>query len=242
MRWALLAISAGLSACGAAREPAHAPATAGQAAAAPSGPATESANEDRFYSPVAGVSIVKSSRWFFGTLEMELANRKAVSVGRPDTDAAMHDGSTPPLVVISRYEEPSEKPNPTLKINLRQLGELRGASAVNVARAVAEAMGKAIPSFGLDGAVQKTLVSGLDAGTFRAHFTLEVPHLQRSFPIKTQAWIVPRGDFGFIVTASDPSGGAGDYEADFQAMVATIEIRKYAAPPAATTAPQDPAR
>jgi len=223
-----LVLAAGLSACGSSgrqREPAQAPAGGAEAAAAPSG-ATPAANENRFYNPVAGVSIQKLPSWFFMSFEMELANRKAVSVGREETDAAMHDSSIPPLVVIGRYEEPSEKPNPTLKINLRALGDLRGASAVNAARAVAKFMLTIIPSFELEGDVQPTQVSGLDAGTFRAHFTLDVPHLGRSFPVKTQCWIVPRGDYGFIIAASDPSGGAEDYEADFQAMVASVVIRK----------------
>jgi hypothetical protein len=219
-----LILAAGLPACASSATPARAPAAAGPAGAAPErAPAT---NENRFYSPVAGVSIEKLPSWFFMSFEMELANRQAVSVGREETDAAMHESTIPPLVVIGRYQEPSQKPNPTLKINLRALGDLRGASAVNTARAVADFMRTIIPSFALDGDVRATQVSGLDAGTFRAHFTLDVPHLNRSFPVKTQCWIVPRGDYGFIISASDPSGGAEDYEADFQAMVATVVIRK----------------
>jgi len=223
---ALLAV-AQLSGCGSSdSRPAKTPVAGGDASRASGAEVPAGANGNRFFSPVAGVSVEKRPSWVFGTLESELANRRAVSVGREETDAVMHEGKTPPLVVIARYEEPSAKPNPTLKINLRELGEVHGASALAITRAVADAMAKAIPSFELEGAVQATHLSGLDAGTFRAHFTLEVPDLARSFDIKTQAWIVPRGDHVFIIAASDPSEGAEDFEADFQAMVATIVIRK----------------
>ena len=217
---ALLA-TAGLCACGsgnAPREPAK---------AAPSNrasPERGAANENRFYSPVAGVAIEKRPTWVFMPLELELANREAVSVGKKETDAVMHDGTTPPLVVIARYPEPSDKPNPTLKINMRALGDLKGASPVDITRTVANVMANAVPSFQLDEEIQAAQVGGLDAGVFRAHFTLEVPRLGRSFVVKTQGWIVPRGNYAIIIGASDPTDGAEDYEADFQAMVKTIVI------------------
>lgn len=157
-------------------------------------------------------------------LDLELANRKAVSVGNAQTDAAMHESSTPPLVVIARYPEPSEKPNPTLKLNWRLLGDLKGAAPLEIARVVADLMKKTIPSFELDGDVHTVRLSGLEAGTFKAHFSLEVPHLDRSFPVTTEVWLVPRGNFGLIIAASDPTGGTEGYQADFEAMVATIKI------------------
>jgi len=217
-----------LSGCGssaAPKQPAMAP-TPSQASASARGAPPNESDENRFYSPVAGLSIEKRPNWAFVTLEMELANREAVSVGKQETDAVMHDGTTPPLVAISRYQEPSEKPNPSLKITLRALLELTGASAVEIARSVTETLKQAIPSFQLDSEIRAAQVDGLAAGTFHAHFTVDVPRLQRSFPVTTQAWIVPRGKYAFIIAASDPSGGTENYEADFQAMVATIKIRK----------------
>lgn len=218
--------SALLAACGSSA-PAEPPKT--PASTTPSPPENAGANKlvngNRFFDPVTGVSIDKLPNWAFMSLDAEVANRRAVSVGKAETDEHMHDGATPPLVVIARYPEPSEKPNPTLKITLRPLGELRGVPALDVTRAVAQVMAGAVPSFALDGEIAPARVSGLDAGTFRAHFTLEVPRLGRSFVIKTQAWIVPRGDDGFIIAVSDPTNGAENYEADLEAMVSTVVIR-----------------
>ncbi len=155
---ALVAVAA-LPACGSSavpKQPSSTPAGASQAPPPASGTATSASDENRFYNPVAGVSIEKRPSWAFMPLEMELANRKAVSVGKEETDAAMHDASTPPLVVIARYPEPSDKPNPTLKINLRPLAEMKGAAPVEIARTVAAIMAKAIPSFELDGGVLAT--------------------------------------------------------------------------------------
>jgi hypothetical protein len=216
---------AGLAACaGTARqaEPAKTPA----ANSAPARAVSAAADGNHFEDPTAGVAIDKRPSWAFMPLEAEVANRRAISVGDENTDKLMHDGSAPPLVVIARYTEPSETPNPTLKINLRRLGDVSGASAVEITRAVAHVMSKAVPSFTLDDEIRPTQVSGLAAGTFRAHFSVEVSNLGRSFVVKTQGWIVPRGQDAFIIAASDPTEGAADYEADFQAMVATIVIRK----------------
>jgi len=223
---AMLAVVA-LSSCGggAAHEPAKTPASQepGGSAGAPSSAA---ANDNRFYSPVAGITIDKQPSWSFMSLEHELANRQAVSVGNEETDKVMHDSTTAPLVVIARYPEPSEKPNPTLKITLRPLADLRGTPPVDIARAVAQVMAQAIPTFEMEGDARALQVGGLPGATFRAHFTLAVPHLERSFPVNCEAWIVPRGEYGIIIVSSDPTGGAAGYDPDFQAMVKSIVIRK----------------
>lgn len=216
---------AGLVACTATARDAQ-PAKTPAANSATVRTAGAAATGDHFEDPSAGVAIDKRPSWAFMPLDAEVANRRAISVGDENTDKLMHDGSAPPLVVIARYTEPSETPNPTLKINLRRLGDVSGASAVEITRAVAHVMSKAVPSFTLDDEIRPTQVSGLPAGTFRAHFSVEVSNLGRSFVVKTQGWIVPRGQDAFIIAASDPTEGAADYEADFQAMVATIVIRK----------------
>ena len=219
-----LVLALALSSCagGAApREPAKAPASA-----TPAGSAPAKADENRFYSPVAGIRIDKQPSWSFMSLEHELANRQAVSVGNANTDAVMHDSTTAPLVVIARYPEPSEKPNPTLKITLRALADLRDTPPVEIARAVAQTMSLAIPSFVVDGDARALQVGGLPGGTFRAHFTLEVPHLGRTFAVNTEAWIVPRGEYAVLIVTSDPTGGAGNYDPDFQAMVKSVVIEK----------------
>lgn len=215
---------AGFAACGGsttAREPAKTPATAKPKSSTPA-----PADENRFYSPVAGITIDKQPSWSFMSLEHELANRQAVSVGNAETDAVMHDSTTAPLVVIARYPEPSEKPNPTLKITLRPLEDLRNTPPVDIARAVAQVMAQAIPTFELEGDARAQPVGGLPGATFRAHFTLEVPHLGRTFPVNSEAWIVPRGEYAVIIVTSDPTGGAGGYDPDLQAMVRSIVIRK----------------
>ncbi|HWP07578.1 MAG TPA: hypothetical protein VNN72_17630 [Polyangiaceae bacterium] len=220
---ALLAL-AGLCSCGSGSAPRDPSKTQATSQSAPG--ASQATNENRFYSAVGGVSIEKLPSWSFMPLEFELQNREAVSVGKKETDAAMHDSTTPPLVVIARFPEPSDKPNPTLKINRRALGDLQGAAPVEITRQVVMVMANAVPSFQLDDEIREAEIGGFPAGAFRAHFTIEVPRLGRSFTVRTQGFIVPRGNYGLIIAASDPTDGAENYEADFQAMVKTIVIDK----------------
>jgi len=224
MRWAAWCLVL-LVGCGGSKSPPPAQAPKAEPAEAEAKASTPP-GENRFYSPVAGITIDKQPSWSFMSLEHELANRQAVSVGNANTDAVMHDSTTAPLVVIARYPEPSEKPNPTLKITLRPLADLRDTPPVEIARVVAQTMAQAIPTFQVDGDARALVVGGLPGGTFRAHFTIEVPHSGLSFPVVAEAWIVPRGEYAVIIVTSDPTGGAGHYDADFQAMVKSIVLRK----------------
>jgi hypothetical protein len=180
-------------------------------------------NADRFFSHVAGFSLTKAPAWVFGTAEWEAAARSRTSVGTREIDEAIRERARLPLVIVSRYPEPNDRPNPTLKVGVRPLGELRGKSAAEIARVLVDLLKPSMRAFALDGEIAATEVDGLPAAEFRTTFEAVVEGTV--YPVRARTWIVPRGAHLFIIGAAEPATG-GTSAADFERMVATIQIRR----------------
>lgn len=204
---------------------AAAPTTA-QPAAAPNHaneqPQPVAAPADRFSSELAGFEITKPSDWVFGTAEWESAARARVSVGTPELDAAIREQARLPLVIVLRYPEPSDVPNPTFKAGLRPLGALEGRSPSEIASIVIESMKPAMHAFELEGEIEQSTVGGLESANFRAKFQIKSD--TATYDVRSKTWLVPRGLHLFIISGSDPSA-TPEVEAVFDSMVASIRIR-----------------
>lgn len=230
-----LAIAVGVGCGGAEREPPQSPETPPAAPEAPAaaeeagtpGSATSgsAASESRFHSEVAGFSLTKPKGWHFGTVESEQQNRQRVSVGNAELDELVRKQANASLVTVSKYPEPSDKLNPSVKVILRPLGSLHGVPPKNLATVVVNGMKGAIPSFQVDGEIEDVVVSGLPGAKVRSHFTIEQVEQGTKFDVSSRTWFVPRGAYFFMIAMSGPVAGEDVSEAEFEQVLASIEIR-----------------
>jgi len=187
------------------------------------GIAASESHADRFHSQSAGFTIVKPGGWTFATPEMEDANRRRTSVGNPELDEQLRQ-ATHPLVVIIKHEESFSKVNPTVRVVFRPLKRLEGMSLRALASAVVGEMEKSLPNFELDGEIGEALVAGRSAAHFRAKFAVFQVEQEKSYPVLTRMWIVPRGPNLFVIAMSGPPEGQDMSETEFARILRSIEI------------------
>lgn len=197
------------------------------AASSPSGQPPRSA-EDRFYSEVAGFGLVKPSAWRFATIEMEEANRSRVSLGNGNLDELVRRNASAPLVVVLKHSEPYDKLNPSVKVGIRPLGQLATSSPRRIAEVVVAGMAQSVPSFSLEGEIEDTVVSGLPAAAFRARLTVTATasDQQTDYPVLSRTWLVPRGNYLFMIGMGGPPTGEDVSESEFATILESIEIRR----------------
>jgi hypothetical protein len=169
---------------------------------------------------------VKPHEWIFGTLELEEANRRRVSVGDKDVDEKLRANASAPLVTIAKYPEPTDKLNPSVKVVLRPLGQLQGKSPREIAQITARGMSAAIPSFRVEGDIEKAAIDGHDAAFFRSRFSITAGEQGSTFAVRSRTWLVPRGSYLFIIAMSGPETGEQGLEADFDRILRSVMIRK----------------
>jgi hypothetical protein len=178
---------------------------------------------NRFHSQSAGFTIVKPGGWTFATPQMENANRRRTSVGDPKLDEQLRR-ATHPLVVIIKHDESFPKLNPTVRVVLRPFKRAEGMSLRELASTVVGEMEKSLLNFELDGEIGEVLVAGRSAAHFRAKFGVVQVEQQKSFPVLTRMWIVPRGPNLFLIAMSGPPDGEDVSEAEFAQILRSIEI------------------
>lgn len=209
------------------REPPQAPAAPERVAAADAARTPDSAAPEsrRFRNDVAGFSLTKPEGWHFGTVESEQQNRERVSVGNAELDELVRKQASASLVMVTKYPEPSDTLNPSVKVILRPLGGLQGTPPRGLATAVVTGMKNAIPSFQVDGEIQDVVISGLPGAKVNSHFTIEQVEQGTKFDVRSRTWFVPREAYFFMIAMSGPLDGPDASEAEFDQVLASIEIR-----------------
>jgi hypothetical protein len=174
---------------------------------------------------VAGFGLIKPSGWHFATVEMEQANRERVTLGNKELDEHVRKRANPSLVLVSKYPEPTDKLNPSIKVLLRPLAHLEGAPALDVGNAIVGMMKQTIPTFQVEGGVEQAVVSGLPASKVRARFTIAAAAGGASYEVRSRTWFVPRGPYLFVIAMSGPTEGEDMSETEFSQVLESITIR-----------------
>ena len=157
-------------------------------------------SSNKFNSISAGFEITKPNGWYFVTAEENLENLKKVDMNDAEFKQLMLKYSTAPLVAMMKHKEPFDDLNPSFKVNIKPLGQLKGADPKQILGLFLPQFKKMFQDFSLVQSPVDIKVSGLSAGYMRINYSLAIPD-GRTFPTTSELWIVPRGDYFFMIGA-----------------------------------------
>lgn len=157
-------------------------------------------NTNQFESITVGFKVTKPNDWQFVTADENLENIKKVQMNDQEFQQLMLKYSTAPLVAIMKYPEPYEDLNPSFKVNIKPLGKLKGTEPKNILSLIIPQFEKMFQDFNLVQPPTDTKVAGLDAAYMHINYSLVIPD-GRVFPTASELWIVPRGDYFFMIGA-----------------------------------------
>jgi hypothetical protein len=194
----------------------------GLAAIAADAPAV---NTNRFHSSTAGFAVIKPAAWQFASMEQVATNRAVARLKDKELEAQIRQRASAPLVVILKHPEPHDDLNPSVQVMVRPLGQLEGKSAMELMRLVVPTIQRAMADFAFVEQIQETKLGGMPAAFMKAKYTVANPE-GREFKTLSRMWIVPRGSFMFMISASGPQEGADVSEAEFKGILDSIQIEK----------------
>ncbi len=184
-----------------------------------------SADPDVFHNPTAGLRVTKPAEWTYMTATQNMDNIKAMKLSDEEFQAAMQKYATAPLVAMAKYPEPFEDLNPSFKVNIKPYGGLKGKSPREMIKLVVPQFQRAFKDFSLVQPPTEVEVSGIKSAYARMTYTMEIPD-GRTFPTTSELWIVPRGDYFFMIgagTRQDEKTGTRD---EIQAILKTVRIEQ----------------
>lgn len=185
--------------------------------------AEQTASSDTFHSAMAGFSMKKPSSWHFASGQLIVDHRAGIQMRTEKLAEALRMQPNVPLVTVIKHAEPYPTLNATFSAGIRNAGQYKGVPPTELLKGVSQTMQQMTSDMKVIIPVEETLVSGLPAA--HTKFSAKVKtQTGEQYPILSHLWIVPRGDFLFVLSTGGPPSGPDVSEAEFDAMMASVKI------------------
>jgi hypothetical protein len=126
-------------------------------------------------------------------------------------------------VVITKYPEPFDDLNPSFKVNIKPLGQLKGADPKKILELILPQFQNIFQDFNLIQPPSDTTVGRLPAAYMRINYSL-VAQDERTFPTTSELWIVPRGDYFFMIGAGTRQDEKTGSREEIAKIMSSIEL------------------
>jgi hypothetical protein len=166
--------------------------------------------------------LTKPATWQFATAQQGVDNIRRLETNE-ELKAAMIRYGSAPLVSMLKFPEPYDDINPSFTAKVRPLGTLKGKDPKDILTLVLSQMQRSFKEFVIVQPAADVTVSGLPGAHGRVNYTLEVSNLG-SFPVTSDLWIIPRGDFVFMLGAGLRQDEKTGSRAEVQAIFDTVRI------------------
>ena len=181
------------------------------------------ANADKFESVALGFTIVKPSAWRFATDGPGVTDRKRAELSEAEFQALVEKYADAPLVAMTKHPEPYEDLNPSLRVNVRPIGNLRGVAPTQALQPVIQQLSQRYEDFDVEDGPTATTLGGHEAGYVRLRYAAQLPD-GRDVPVASELWIVPGGDLVFLIGAGTRLDETTGSRKEIAAILATVRI------------------
>ena len=176
-----------------------------------------------FRNPTAGFEVTKPAKWQYASADFDQENLKKTKLNDQEMQAAMLKYATVPMVSMLKYPEPFDDVNPTFKVNIKPLGALEGKPATEIIGLLLPQFEKLFKDYELAQPPMEVDVSGLKGAYVRINYSL-VTADDREFPTTSELWIVPRGEYFFMLGAGTRQDEKTGSRKEIQDILATVKI------------------
>lgn len=178
---------------------------------------------DVFRNQTVGFAVTKPGGWHFATVEQNLNSLKSVQLDNKEFKAMMVKYATVPFLVMTKHKEPYHDLNPSFKVNIQPLGPFKGKDVRTILSAILSQYQNVLKDFKLVQPPTSVSISGVASAYTRMNFTMEVDGVG-AFPTAAELWIVPQGDFYFLVGAGTRQDERTGSRKEIESIVNTIVI------------------
>jgi hypothetical protein len=176
-----------------------------------------------FKNHTAGIELTKPAEWHYITAAQNMANIKAMKLSDEEFHAAMQKYATAPLVAMTKFKEPFDDLNPSFKVNIKSYGGLKGRQPQEIISLVLPQFQKIFKDFAIIQPPVEAEVSGVPSAYARMNYTIELPD-GRTFPTTSELWIVPHGDYFFMIGAGTRQDERTGSREEIKSILKTVKI------------------
>ena len=183
------------------------------------------AENNTYSNPTVGFSVTKPAEWHFLSAEQNAENLSRARLKDEAFQQLVQKYANAPMVAITKYEEPYDDLNPSLKVNMRPLGNFSADKPTAILDMISKQFESLFENYKVITAPKETRLAGLRAGYLKVHFAMKIPD-GRTFPTCMELWIVPRGKHFFMIGAGTRQDEKTGKREEIEKILATIKIDK----------------
>lgn len=189
------------------------------------GAAYAEASPDVFISPTAGFEVTKPKEWHYVSADWNLENINSIKLNDAEFHEAMKKYATAPLVAMTKFQEPHSDLNPSFKVNVKPYGPFKGKTPTELISLIVPQFKKAFKDFELVQPPIEVAVSSISSGYARFNYSLEIPEGE-AFPTTSEIWIVPRGEYFFIIGAGTRQDEKNGSRKEVHSILSTVKFAR----------------
>jgi hypothetical protein len=133
--------------------------------------------------------------------------------------------STAPLVAIMKHPEPFDDLNPSIKVQTKPFGQLKGIDPKQILTMISGQMKSVFKDYSITQTPTDVVVSGVRSAYMRINYSLQIPD-GRMFPTISELWIVPKDDYFFMIGAGTRQDESTGSRKEIQLIVESVKIRQ----------------
>jgi hypothetical protein len=180
-------------------------------------------NQNTFTNPTVGFQITKPDSWYYATASQNLENLKRVQFNNSEFQSAIQKYASAPLLIIAKHPEPYEDLNPTLKVTIKPYGSSRGQNPIEILNLLIPQFNGVFKDLTISQSPTDDTIAGIKSAYTRFSYTL-ITAEGLKFPTTSELWIVPYGDYFFLIGAGTRQDEATGTRAEIQNILKTIII------------------
>ncbi len=177
-----------------------------------------------FENKTAGIKLIKPSDWHFLSKEEYVEGLGRVELQDKSFQERLVKNPSLPLVIIAKYPEPYDDINPSVKIGIKSIDQLKeGDPKKTLESVILPSLKTIFKNYQLDQEPVYIKISGLKAAYARISYSLDVSNLG-TFPMTSEFWIVPSGKYIFMIGAGIKKNEDDQTRKKIKEIINSIEI------------------
>ncbi len=181
------------------------------------------AEAETFRNPCAGISITKPAEWYYMGIDQNYENLKKSIMKSEELKKMSLKMADVQMVIITKYPEPYNNLNPTLKIDAKPSGEFKGTNPKKILSAMTDSMDAFFDGFKIIKGPTETKVDGMVGAYVRFNTIMKMeggqPYLSCS-----EIWLIPRGEHMFMFSANTRQDEKNCTREEIRKIIDTIKI------------------
>ena len=182
------------------------------------------AEPDRFANEQLGISITKPKDWHFSPVELKAKNLESTQMDDQQLQELLQKHAQVPLVLMTRYHEPYDDLNPSIKILVKPLPNPERFDPVDALEFMLSPVKRAYQDAKIVQAPEIVMLGKHRSAYAKVHYSLKTKD-GKSFPTCSELWVVPHGDYCLIIGAGSNQQNDAAEHVEIAKAIESLELK-----------------